>query len=551
MKTSYPLIYQQVLKSRLIDPEQLRSVYDELRGRLVGLEELDMADAPEESDGSSVFPVSGGESEETLPDNETDFELGDPSLMTSEAKRSDESIKSEENGVVPQSPLQEELERIFPAELELRGLLNHWQVSQLLLSRTRFYLGRYRIVDSLGAGGYGHVFLARTDLDPSNRGRLESGEKRFTDVAVKVLPLTGATPKAVRKFRREIGINSDLSHPNLVRFIESAVDGNVHYAVYEYMDGGDCRQFDGRTIQTDFRVASAIIRETAKGLLYLHSKGVVHRDVKPGNILLTRGGGVKLGDLGLAVSPRTPDLEIGDEPSNDAPKGKNPVPDGRRKIEGTSDYLSPDQVLSTDTPSPTWDIYSLGCTFYYLVTGIVPFPSGNTAQKIHAHLKSDAPDPQMFNVHLPSEVAQLIREMMDKRAENRPRADALLRRLRPWVADKNELAEFLGRLANVQATVRVPERVIEVSLDDILDDENAFEGESTSNSTAESMLIPTERPTPPTATAARDWASVRLDGERSAERSFLENLNTILVWFVLLPLSLIGLALFLWIWFLS
>lgn len=546
MKTPYPLIYQQVLKSRLIEPETLRTVYDELRGRLIGLEELDFIDG-DLLQGLAADLVTDLESDGSELLNETDFELGDPSLISggSESNGRRSSVVS---GDAQKFPHQEDMERTFLAELELRGLLNHWQVTQLLQSRTRFHLGRYRIVDSLGAGGYGHVFLARTDLDPSNIGRSESGGKRFTDVAIKVLPLTGATPKAVWKFRREIGINADLGHPNLVRFCESAVDGNVHYAVYEYMDSGDGRQFDGRTVQTDFRIASAIIRKTAKALMYLHSKEIVHRDVKPGNILFARDGEVKLGDLGLAIHKS---MSSGLADDGDLAEQKTSG-EGRRKIEGTSDYLSPDQILQPDKPSPLWDIYSLGCTFYYFVTGIVPFPSGNTSQKIHAHLKSDAPDPRMFNVQLPGEVAQLIREMMDKKPENRPLADAVVRRLKREAASDKQIAAFLARLANIKAAVRMPERIREVSLDEILDDANAFDDEPTPGSGEETTRTPTAAPVF-AAEQADSNADFNADtnAEPEAERRFLENLNTILVWFVLLPLSLAGLALFLWIWFLS
>ena len=531
MNSSYPLIYHQIEKSRLVDPAQLESVYEELRERLSGIEERESAETQTAASEVSVETAAHAETDET------DFELGDPengALISNLADYSDESA-SREIFVIRQSPLCEELERMLPAELELRGLLNHWQVTQLFQSRTRFHLGPYRIVDSLGSGGYGHVFLARTELDPSNKGRLESGCKRTHDYAVKVLPGKEARSATVAKFQREININRDLSHSNLVRLIEASEDGNVHYAVYEYMDGGDARQLDSRILPTDYRIAAYVIHEAAKGLLYLHHKGVIHRDIKPGNILLSVSGDVKLADLGLAI-PIPDDVQ----PPLSAAELLPDMRTGNRKIEGTSDYISPDQILRPDVPSISWDIYSLGCTFYFLVTGIVPFPAGDAQQKIHAHLKSDAPDPRMFNPQLPIELAKLIAEMMEKSPANRPAgADRILKRLKPFIASKREAGDFFTRIRAVSELRKKPAAVAQVSLDDILDDpqQAAF-------APIESPVVPIP-PAPPVIQPSKTSESADTPAEPEYADRFLERLNTVLVWCILLPLSIIGLVLFL------
>ena len=107
----------------------------------------------------------------------------------------------------------------------------------------------------------------------------------------------------------------------------------------------------------------------AEGLQHAHEQGIVHRDVKPGNVLVTPEGEAKLSDLGLA-----------------GPMGKDMEDDPRHgKIVGTADYISPDHIASPGNPTPAWDIYSLGCTLYYAVTGKVPFPGGTTADKARAH----------------------------------------------------------------------------------------------------------------------------------------------------------------------
>ena len=138
--------------------------------------------------------------------------------------------------------------------------------------------------------------------------------------------------------------------------------------------------------------AASIISQVAAGLAYAHREDLIHRDVKPGNVLVTPQGKAKLSDLGLA-----------------GPLAADAVNDPRfGKIVGTADYLSPDHILAPWDPTPAWDIYSLGCTLYYAVTGSVPFPKGTTREKAKAHLELRPLDPRRINSDLEPEFIELM-----------------------------------------------------------------------------------------------------------------------------------------------
>ncbi|MCC6123595.1 MAG: serine/threonine protein kinase [Pirellulales bacterium] len=285
------------------------------------------------------------------------------------------------------------------------NVLNAWQAKQLLDSRTKFDLNQYRIVDSLGQGGMGQVYKAQD----SESGRI---------VAVKVLPRDKSTPEAIANFTREIRTLASLDHPRLVAALNAGRDGKVHFLVTEYVPGTDLRKLVRREGPLGMTAAANIIYQAAEGLEYAHHQGMIHRDVKPGNVLVTPEGEAKLSDLGLAGP-----LEGGQE--SDPRFGK---------IVGTADYLSPDQIASPWSPTPAWDIYALGCTLYYAVTGKVPFPGGTTADKAMAHCKLRPLDPRRLNPRLTAEFVDMMADMMAKDAAQRiPSAAAVRERLKPWL----------------------------------------------------------------------------------------------------------------------
>jgi serine/threonine protein kinase len=291
------------------------------------------------------------------------------------------------------------------------GYLNRWQVEQLKEGRTKFKLGPYQIVNAIGQGGMGHVFKAEHKL----LGRVE---------AIKVLPKSKSTPEAVAAFQREIRAQAQLDHPNLVRVSYADFEGDTYFFVTEYVPGTDLRKLVRRNGPLPYPIAATIISRAAEGLHYAHRRGLVHRDVKPGNLLVTPDGRTKITDLGLAWFLME-DLE-----------GEKPA--GRTgSLVGTADYLAPETIRQPDKILPVSDVYSLGCTLYYAVTGKVPFPGGTTADKIRRHLEETPLNPLHFNPDLPVAFCDVIAAMMDKNPDTRvPTASAVVEMLRPW-CDEN------------------------------------------------------------------------------------------------------------------
>ena len=256
-------------------------------------------------------------------------------------------------------------------------VITAYQADQMMSGRHKLKLGAYVITDWIGQGGMGQVFKAIHQM----LGR---------ESAIKVLPLHKNTPDSIANFRREIIAQAKLDHPNLVRAFDAGEDGNVHYLVVEYVPGTDLRRLVRTKGRLTVQQAANIVKLAAEGLSHAHEKDLIHRDVKPGNILVTPEGIAKVSDLGLAYY-------VND--SNDPRIGK---------IVGTADYLSPEQIKTPTEVTTVSDIYSLGCTLYYSVTGKVPFPGGTPKSKARRHIEETPWHPRRFNEEVSDEFVDLI-----------------------------------------------------------------------------------------------------------------------------------------------
>ena len=287
-----------------------------------------------------------------------------------------------------------------------QGWMTAYQADQLLAGRSKLNLGPYVITDWIGQGGMGQVFKAT---------------HRFMQrqCAVKVLPTAKTTEESLHAFMREIRTQALLDHPHLVRAYDAGQDGNVHYLVTEYVPGMDLRRLVKSRGALTAAQASAIIMQAALGLQYAHGAGLVHRDVKPGNILVTPEGIAKVSDIGLAGFAA--DL------SADPRSGK---------IVGTADYIAPEQIRSPTDVTPASDVYSLGCTLYYAVCGKVPFPGGNAQSKLKRQLAETPWHPRKFAPALSDEFVDIIADMMEKDATRRTQTCAeVAARLEAWASE--------------------------------------------------------------------------------------------------------------------
>lgn len=275
------------------------------------------------------------------------------------------------------------------------GLLTRWQIEQLLKGRYKgFTLGKYRLLRLLGAGGMSSVYLAE-------HATLKS------KAAVKVLPVKRVDQTSyLARFEREARQSARLNHPNIVRTFDLDTAGSIHFIAMEYIDGIDLHAKVKRDGPLPVREAAEYIRQAALGLQHAHEEGLVHRDIKPANLMLDGRGTVKVLDLGLALAGGDEDGSLTREHDE--------------KVLGTADYLAPEQATDSHKADRRSDIYSLGCTLYYLLVGKPPFATGKLAERLQAHLTKPPPNLIEQRPDVPIAIADLYFRMLQKHPDGRP-----------------------------------------------------------------------------------------------------------------------------------
>jgi serine/threonine protein kinase len=280
-------------------------------------------------------------------------------------------------------------------QLLQRGWLTPYQINRLLADRAgELVVGPYILLERLGEGGAGQVFKARHQ----HMNRL---------VALKLVRKDALADKeTVGRFQREIQALAQLEHPNVIHAYDAGPAGSNFFLAMEYVEGVDLQRLVKEKGPLPVEQACDYIRQAACGLAYIHERGLVHRDIKPSNLLLAQAHGlpsvglVKILDLGLARPQK---------PVDNALTGMGAV------AIGTLDYMSPEQALDFHTADIRADIYSLGCTFYYLLAGRAPFEGGTAAQILLAHQRTEPPplEPVRPDVFL------ILRRMIAKSPEDR------------------------------------------------------------------------------------------------------------------------------------
>lgn len=301
----------------------------------------------------------------------------------------------------------------YLAEIEW---LTEYQVQLLFADRwEELAIGPYAILDRLGEGGVSEVFKA---WDATN-GRI---------VALKVLRQhLSDQSAAVRAFERELQTVTRLSHPNIIKTYDATQVGVLHYFAMEFVAGMDLDRYVRQSGPLPIDRACDFVRQVAQGLQHAHQLGLVHRDIKPANLFLIhppdpkaeaclsvqrgRDPIVKILDWGLArLRPLAGEAQERTPTEADAEKGM---------LIGTADYIAPEQAVDPCLVDIRADIYSLGCTLYFLLTGRPPFPGASLMQKLLAHQEADRPSVQELRPDVPDNLASVLQRMMAKRPEER------------------------------------------------------------------------------------------------------------------------------------
>lgn len=325
-----------------------------------------------------------------------------------------------------------------------KGIITPWQSEKLLQGKFKgFILGRYKLLNLLGKGEMSSIYLAE-----------HTRMKRRC--AIKVLPANKVRDTSyLGRFQREAQAVAALDHPNIVRAydVDTETEGGVeiHFLVMEYVEGKDIEKLLESKTQFSPIEAADYLRQAAEGLSHAHVAGLIHRDIKPGNLLVDNKGVVRLLDLGLARFFRdneTESLTIKHD----------------EKVLGTADYLAPEQAVDSHAVDERADIYSLGCTLYFALTGHPPFTDGTLVQRLLAHQTKSPPPIRKQRPEVPESLVAIVDKMMQKRKDDRYQSAAeVAAALSKWLVEnggdawRKSHAELVARFAGLDAITK-PQR---------------------------------------------------------------------------------------------
>ena len=269
------------------------------------------------------------------------------------------------------------------------GLVTHWQNKKLLAGKNRgFFLGKYKILKHLGTGGMSTVYLAEHTVLRQQRA-IKVLAKKFIDRG-----------NYLNRFRNEARAIAGLNHKNIVQAFDFDEVNGTYFLVMEYFRGINLWEFVAQKGVIPFRQAANLLCQAATGLHHAHEAGLVHRDVKPANLLFDQEGTVKVLDLGLALfKDDAHSLTI----ANDD------------RVIGTTDFLAPEQAIDSHNVDKRVDVYGLGCTLYFCLTGEVPFPNGSAAERILAHQIKPIPNIRDKRPDCPQSLDTICQAMTPKK----------------------------------------------------------------------------------------------------------------------------------------
>lgn len=272
-------------------------------------------------------------------------------------------------------------------------IITAWQSNLLLAGKYKgFMLGKYKLLQLLGSGGMSSVYLAEHTVMNKK-------------VAIKVLPKSKVEDSSyLARFINEARAAGRVQHPNIVQSHDIDSAGNTHYIVMDYVQGTNLQLLVKENGVLDYETAADFMAQAAEGLHFAHESGLVHRDIKPANLLVDSNKMVRVLDLGLA-------LFSDDDASLTREHDEN--------VLGTADYLAPEQAFDSHRVDRRADIYSLGCTLYFLLTGHPPFPDGTLPQRLMKHQTQTPPSIYEDRPDAPSSLVNICMRMMAKTPDAR------------------------------------------------------------------------------------------------------------------------------------